>query len=400
MAKTEIIDISKKTTVWDKSLEIYKNGDDNQYPERIDRFINNSVTAKTASNIMIQYLLGKGFGELDNFIVNKNLNLKLIDLADDISNSKVKQRGVFIHVNWNANYKISSAQVLAFNTCRIGKKDDKDYNGKILVHKDWMGKVEKPNVIDVYNPNQSVIDAQVKAAGGWENYKGQIIYYNDDNEYYYPLSRFDSVQLDCDNENLISVYKNRILRNGFFGKTMVLTRPLIDSDLQPTIVDSQGVIVRNPLYHQQESERDAFKETIKDFLGAENADGVFHMEMDFEHEDLNNAIAFKNIESNIDPSMFEKIEESIRKNILIAANNLPVGLVQSSDGVFQNSGGSLKEMKLSFWENTQKERDSIQTIVNDLLAKFEGYTSGYLLIKNLLNLEELNTEPNGTDIIN
>ena len=384
--KTQLIDISKKTTTWNKSLEIYNNGEDNQYPERIDRFINNSVTAKTACNVMIQYLLGKGFGENDNFIVNKNLNLKLIDFADDLANSKVKQRGIFIHVNWNANYNISSMQVLPFGSCRIGKKDDKNYNGKILVHKDWLGKIEDKdvNAIDVYNSDKLVIESQVAKAGGWDKYKGQILYLNDDNEYYYPLSRIDVVQLDCDNENLISVYKNRILRKGFFGKTLILTRPLVDSDIEPTILDGAGALVPNPLFQQQESERDAFKGTVKDFLGAENADGVFHMELDFEHENLENAIVFKNIESNIDPSMFEKIEASIRKNILIAINNLPVGLIESSEGVFQNSADSLKEMKLSFWENTYKERDSLETIVNDLLRKFEGYSGDYLQIKPLI----------------
>ncbi len=384
--KTQLIDISKKTTTWNKSLEIYNNGEDNQYPERIDRFINNSVTAKTACNVMIQYLLGKGFGENDNFIVNKNLNLKLIDFADDLANSKVKQRGIFIHVNWNANYNISSMQVLPFGSCRIGKKDDKNYNGKILVHKDWLGKIEDKdvNAIDVYNSDKLVIESQVAKAGGWDKYKGQILYLNDDNEYYYPLSRIDAVQLDCDNENLISVYKNRILRKGFFGKTLILTRPLVDSDIEPTILDGAGALVPNPLFQQQESERDAFKGTVKDFLGAENADGVFHMELDFEHENLENAIVFKNIESNIDPSMFEKIEASIRKNILIAINNLPVGLIESSEGVFQNSADSLKEMKLSFWENTYKERDSLETIVNDLLRKFEGYSGDYLQIKPLI----------------
>ena len=389
----QLIDIAKKKTTWNKQVEIYNNGDDNQYPERIERLINNSVTAKMASGIMTQYLVGKGLGETDNLIVNKFKNTKLIDFLNRVAKNKVNQKGVFIHVNWNANFKIKDLQVLPFNTCRVGKIDDKDYNGKILVHKDWLGKAENPNIIDVYNPDATIIEAQVRFASGnknktltaddWNKYKGQILFVNDDYELIYPLSKIDAVSLDCDNEYLISVYKNRILRNGFFGKTLVITRPLIDKDVEKTIYEN-GELVRNPKYFEAESERDAFNSTIKQFLGAENVDGVMSLEIDFDHENLENAIVIKNIESNIDPDMFEKIEVSIRKNILIAFNNLPVGLVQASEGIFSNSADALIEMKKTYWENTQLERDSLQTLVNDLLARFEGYAGGYLEVKPII----------------
>lgn len=384
--KTSLIDIAKRVIDWDKSIDVYSNGDDNDYPERIDRYINNSVTAKTASNLMMQFLIGKGFGEADNIIVNKDKGLKLIDFADDLANSKVKQRGNFIHIGWNANFKIASVKPLPFGQCRLGKKDSKDYNGKILIAKDWTGKVQKKDVsiVDVYNPDPKVIESQVKKAGGWDKYKGQILYINDDNEYYYPLSRIDAVQLDCDNEHLSSVYKNRILRKGFFGKTMVLTRPLIDGNLPETIVDEKGEIVRNPEYLRKESEIEDFKKTIKDFLGAENADGVLHMELDFDGEKLEDAISFKNIESNINDKLFEYTETSTRRNILVAFNNLPIGLVEASEGIFSNSGEALKEMKQSYWESTNKERNALETIINDIMKRFEGYSGEYLFIKKLI----------------
>jgi hypothetical protein len=127
-------------------------------------------------------------------------------------------------------------------------------------------------------------------------------------------------------------------------------------------------------------------------LGAENNDGVLHMELDFAGEKLEDFIVFKNVESNINDKMFEFTENSTRKNILVAYNNIPVGLVQSSEGVFQNSGDAILQMKKTYWENTQKERDDFETIINDLLKNFDGFNGQYLTIKPLIT--------NDTNIIN
>ena len=166
--KTLLIDVWKRLTPWSKSADVYANDTDNAYPERMDRLINNSVTAKSASAIMVQYLIGKGYGEEnDNLVVNKDKNLKLIDFADDVADDLVKQRGVFIHVNWNALYQITDFSVLPYEWCRIGKTDSNDYAGKIAICKEWLKpKRSDIQLIDIYNPRKKVIDAQVEKAGG------------------------------------------------------------------------------------------------------------------------------------------------------------------------------------------------------------------------------------------
>jgi len=118
MKLIKITDIFKRPTPVDKKTEVYKNGEDNAYPERMDRLINNSVTAKTATNLMIQSLIQKGFGVKDNLIVNKNKQLTFYNFADDIANSKTRQRGFFVWIGWNANYKIGDVEVLPFHHCR------------------------------------------------------------------------------------------------------------------------------------------------------------------------------------------------------------------------------------------------------------------------------------------
>ena len=101
--KSALLDVYKKLTEYDKSLGIIENGVDNIYPERTDRYINNSVTAKTCAKIMATYLSGQGFGEADNIIVDKNNKTSLQKFTADIAKSFSKQRGVFIHVDYNAN---------------------------------------------------------------------------------------------------------------------------------------------------------------------------------------------------------------------------------------------------------------------------------------------------------
>lgn len=364
--KTLLIDVWKRLTPWSKSADVYANDTDNAYPERMDRLINNSVTAKSAASIMVQYLIGKGYGpENDSIIINKEKNLKLIDIADDIADDLVKQRGVFIHVNWNALYQISDFSVIPFEWCRIGRTDSNDYAGKIAVCKEWL-KPKKADIqlIDVFNPRKKVIDAQVEKAGGWEHYKGQVLFVNMDTKLLYPLSRIDSVAEDCDSETQASVYKNRLLRKGFFGNTLVVTRPLVGEGL-----DSKALM-------DAESEREQFQKAIKDSLGAENTGGVLCLEMDFAGEKLEDAILIKQIESKIDDKLFNYTETSVRENILVAFNNLPAGLIKTNESaLFGNSGEAIREMKRTYWENTTKERSLLTSVINQLLARSQDFSS-------------------------
>lgn len=394
--KVQLLDIDTRTTPFDKRLGIIQNGFDNAYSEKIERYINNSVTAKTASNIMSAFLVGKGFGDEINkkFVNKKNTLLKA---ANRISKSFTKQRGVYIHINYNANYQFDSWTVLPYTQCRLGKKDDDNYNGKILIYEDWSVeriKVEDLKVIDVYNPNKAVIDAQVANAGGWDKYKGQILYYNLDDDYHYALSTIDSVMNDCDSEAQASIFKNKSLRKGFFGKTLIVTEPLISGtiDTFPGTPEEYAVAV---------NERDEFKKTIQQFVGAENAGGVLHFELDPKNVDgdLNKGIRFENITSNIDDKLFSYTEESTFKNILMAFNNLPTGLVRSDATMFGSNGEALKEMKVTYQNNTEQERVELEQLVQMLMINFKEPMQVELIpfIDENEVIEPVTPEPNETN---
>ena len=382
--RTSFFEIIRRLIPYDKKLAFYKNGIDNLYTERMESYKNNSVTATMAANTMTQYLVGKGFQGFNNVKIGGE---NLIEITNDIAESIVNNRGVYVHVNYDANFDISDFKVIPFSYCRIGEKDSKDYNGKILVFKDWSKKVEEENisVVNVYNDNKNVIASQVEEVGGIENYKGQILFFNMDRKYFYPLSRINAVYNDCDSEAQASVYKNELLRRGFFGKTLVVTRPLIDEDFYNDVSD-EG----KKLLHEAESERDEFKQTISDFIGAEGAGGALHLELDYAGDKLDEGIMFKNIESNIDDKLFEFTENSVVNNILMSYNNLPKALVKSPDSsLLGNSGEALRVAKETYQENTTTEREIVEKIVNLLVSKMnnEQLNSPDLKITPLISAE-------------
>tara|TARA_R110002020_G_scaffold98221_2_gene233946 strand:- start:467 stop:1657 length:1191 start_codon:yes stop_codon:yes gene_type:complete len=379
--KSTLLDVYKKLTNYDKSLGVIANGIDNHYPERADRFINNSVTAKTCAKIMATYLAGKGFGEADTIIVDRKSKTTLQKFTSNIARSLSKQRGVFIHVGYNANYKPSSYKVLPYTHCRLGKKDDLQYNGKIGVSDKWEeSKLKKEDIsfLNVFNPKEEVVRGQIEAIKGEtlidkvKGYKGQILYVNLEDEYIYALSQIDAVMNDCDSEAQASVYKNRSLRKGFFGKQLVVTRPLAGSlEDYPTPEE----------YNLAQSERENFKDTIKDFIGAENTGDVLNIELEFQdNEKLDDVILFKDISSNVDDKIFEYTERSVFNNILMSFNSIPPALVRPENSVFSASGESIYAMQIVYQDNTIEERKELEQLIIYLMSIFYNPLTGLSLM--------------------
>ncbi len=392
--KATIIEIYKKLTTYDKKLGVIVNGVDNQYPERVDRFINNSVTAKTCAKIMKSYLRGKGWGEVnDKKLVNENTTLQ--KFTEQVCNSASKQRGFYVHVSYNANFVPSAYNVLPYTSCRLGKKDDDKYNGKIGVSDKWGDDNVKNTDVsfyDVFNPDKAIVSAQINKVKGdtftekVEGYKGQILYVNFDDEYIYALSQADAVLKDCDSEAQASVYKNRFLRKGYMGQKMIVTKPLVGS-----LEDYDN---NHALHSQAENERDAFQGSIKDCIGADNNGGVLTLEMQFEDDNIDEMIKVIDIDSNITDDAFKHTEESVFNNILMSFNSLPSGLVRPVNTLFGQSSAAIEQMQRVYQENTSPERDTIEQTIQYLMSIFTNPLKGIEIIP--LIEEETNTEEDGT----
>lgn len=370
----KLYELSKRLIKFEKSLGILNNGTDNAYPERVERIINNSSTAKAAARVMSKYIAGKGVPELNKIIVNKRKNITLLRFIHKFAKSYTYQQGVFIHVNYNALLEIASLEVLPYTHCRLGKPDDEKYSGKIAVSSKFEdGDRIKPKdvkFVDVYNPNKEVIKKQIAKAGNLQKYKGQILFVNY-SECDYPLATADDALNDADSEYRASLYKNTILRKGFFGKTLVITKPFQGSDLE--YLDPSR-LSEEDLYRLQKtrSERDDFEATMESFLGAENSDGILHLEMDYEGDDIDKQILFKNIDSTINDKTFAYTEESVRNNIRKAFNNIPLGLIDSTESsFFADTGRGILERQLFYQSQTEEEREVLEEVLSLLLKNLQ-----------------------------
>lgn len=376
------LQIFNKTPKYDKSKKVHLNGVDNNYPDFVESIISESVTASRCAKLMADYISGKGFGdELNKVIVHKEKQTTLLKFAQDIAESIAEQNGVFIHCNYDGNHDITSMDVLPFSDCRVGKKDGNDYSGKILTCNDWGDnkKVKQATVIDVYNPDKKVIQQQIEAAEGINNYNGQILYFRF-GKYTYPLAPIHPCIKDAECETKASIYKYTLMDRGFFGKTLVVTKPMVSA----TPKEEEN-------YKEQLTQRENFRKTIKQFVGAENSDGVMHMEMEYEGDSIEDDIIFKNIDSNIDDKLFAHTEKSVGDNVRMCFNNVPGALIRSQDGkLFGSSGKEIDSMKEFYQEQTSKERMILNEIVNKLMSHFVDKQENLKIIPLTIPKQEVN----------
>lgn len=364
------IELFQKKAPLDKRLDIHENGIGNNYPELVESRIENSVTALRCKNLMASYIAGRGFGDDNNkVIVHPDKGTTLLDFTQQIADSIATHYGVFVHANYNGNYEIKSLDVLPFGDCKIGRKDDDGYTGKIHICSDWSDSKLSKNAIkiDAYNPDKKVIQAQVSAAKGINKYNGQIYYFHF-GKYTYPIAPLHPCLDDAESEQKSSKYKNTILTKGFFGKDICVTKPLINVNLTEDDDD----------YKIGVEKREAFKETLKKFIGADNADGILHLEMDFEGDDIEKEMIFKTIESNINDKLFSYTESSVANNIRMCFNNVPPILINAKESMFGPNGSALIEAKKFYQDETERERLILQEIVIRLMCK---------MVKPVENLE-------------
>ena len=206
---------------------------------------------------------------------------------------------------------------------------------------------------------------------------------------------------DCDSEAQASLYRNQLLRKGFFGKQIVVTPPLVSNDEPEDILNPQGDLVRNPKWMRKEDEATQVKETIEKFIGAENAGGALLMQLpDFEGK-IDDVFKVIKIDSTLDDKMFEYTENVTSKNILMAFNNLPVGLVKNPDSaMFGNSGESLKAMQEMYYKNCDKDRKIVETIINDIVQNQPTWQGGYIKFLKLGANDTISNNSESTAVLN
>lgn len=347
--RASLIELWNRNIKYVKTKDYWQNGDDDNYSLEIERVIMNSPTAVRVADLMSKYIAGMGV--TNDVVVYDDVNLS--DIVKDMANDLTYQGGFYLHRSIkldadSGNFITDKIEVIDYHKCRKGDSDDSENEGKI-----WFGDFSDRGYgskeKDWYYPfstNQNVIKAQILSdskkfedddiAKKIKHYRGQVIYVNTTPKFMYAISPFDSVYNDMDTEYRISLYGNKIIREGFLGKTMVLVKGL------------------------NEEESESMRDKVQGWLGAENSSNIFFSAIE-DLDKISEAIHIQKIETDYNDDMFTKTEERIRRNILGSGANVPEGLLYLNEGaLFSGSGEQIKQLKQMYYENTEYYRKLIE----------------------------------------
>lgn len=286
-------DLKKKSnrrvdTGYLRNLGIQSYGDDNLYPQHLRNIIAASSTGSECTERYANFIEGNGFREVtfSKYVVNRRG-----DTADDIHafvcRDVADYDGIAIHVNYNMFADIVEIQHVPFENCRLLEEDETGYTAKIAVHPDWTGKktrkgkairVAQENVefIDVFNPCKEVVYAQIRAAGGIENYKGQILWISNTGNCVYPVGKADRVIAEMSTDEGLANIKYRNVRCNFMPSGMIITK----KGVSPVHLDEEG----NPIREDKPSEDTGFSDTIIQLQGDTNAAKILEVSLESDEE--------------------------------------------------------------------------------------------------------------------
>ncbi|MEB3039201.1 hypothetical protein [Capnocytophaga gingivalis] len=388
MAKVSVVSLHKESRRTEsnkyKGYPFLANGEKNDYPTMIELLVGGSATAKACAGVIADFIYGKGFSleaearatarqqrtrfRKDTLYINDKRETPN-DLLKKVARSLSYHKGVFVQVNYNQLFQKTSVQVLPYRYCRLGARDSNNYRGKVLYYENWDNLQDKKEVdknvkaIDLYDPSPKVIQEQVDAAGGWDNYKGQVYFLNLDRNDSYPLAWADVVLLDCESEMLSTKYTRNGFKKGFFG-TYAFVTSTMNSD----------------------EDREDFRDNLRNSIGVEAEQSVFHFELEMKGDKLEDQVLVKPIESNVKADLFEYADKKTANNIRKTYGNIPPVLIDFVEGKLGNtSGDSLKEARIFMQEQMQEERQDVQEMFEELFDNFAEPISSNGLFEIMTN---------------
>jgi len=335
---------------------------DNAYPQRMLELVASSPSAKDCWSKRAKFIGGNGFEQPDlgkQMINDKGLTLA--KLLKAIASDKALFTGFGIHINYNANFKVASANYVRFEDIRLGDTDSPETKNKYALYSDWGRKTWKNitrsriTFLDKYDPDPKAIKQQVIAAGGWDKYKGQLYYFNPEVDDY-PLIEADSVWEDFETEAGIKIFNNREVTTGFLPSTMLFMQSRREEadNSRPDSDEQHSYNVPSQL------ERD-----LGIFQGAKSAQKIIVIEYD----DENSKPEFKPYSIQNNDKLFEATERSVEARI-IKGFSVPKELINSENSSGLSNGGEKKEAIREFNDNTAPDRLELSEAFSEIFGNF------------------------------
>ena len=355
-------------------------GENNDYPQTIESIVLGSSTGKAVWDIYARFLSGEGFNApINDIVVGKDFrgrDITVRHVLRQCAQSVSMNNGCLMHVNKNLNNEVVNCSPIPYKFFRFNKPDDTGYSSKIVLNKNWGDsqyfKKDESKSYDLFTTDKNAFASQIKKAGGIEKYRGQIIFQFWNDNYLYPLSPFDSVYLDCDTEQQVSLFMNREIRNGFMATTIL------------------RVAAGTPEEEQEISDR---------VTGATGADGsrvllmVDEIDPDTQEIKKNGAFAVDKIESNINDKLFESWENSLMSKIRRSQNVPSIFLNYETNKLGGTSGEAIIQATNSYNATTRDARALLSEYLKQL---FSSFANEELKNNNDWTIKPLNLYDNGT----
>ena len=342
-------------------------GLNNDYPQKVLEIINSSGTGSTCMGVYVKFVEGAGFQDkvLSETILNSK-NERADSLLRKFSNDLPQFNGFACLVKYNGLGLLSEYFNIPFEHCRLEIDQEHNYTGKVAVYPDWTNEtgrifnLDKVKFINRFNPLKVL--EEMEAAGGPENYLGQVYYFTYNGNFEYPIAPFDSVVTDMLSEEGCSTVKYRNVKNNFLPAGI-----LVRKGKKPKTLDNGTIDPYDP-YNLEIFES---AEALRSAQGDSNSSKLWVVDVDAD-EEVPVLIDFN--AKNYDKE-FDYTEKSVQENI---GRKFMIPPILRGVDVGAGFGADLMTNAYSFMNSvTGNERRMLETAFIELmefyLIKFTNF---------------------------
>jgi hypothetical protein len=332
-----------------RTYGIVINDDDNAYPQRIYAITSSSPTARNCVDTYSRFIGGSGFADITFYQSVVNSEGQTMDkVLHLVKKDMARFRGFALHVNINATAKITEIFHVSFEHVRMASEVRKNETGfDFATYNDWSRekrsniRTELINWFHAFDLSADAIANQVESVGGWDKYKGQLLYVSMD-DHSYPLASCDAVMESLQAEIHSDMRTTTNLQNNFSAKTLMVHK---------------GKFADN-------EDREEFEGSLQEFVGPAGADiMVVDIEKD---EEMPQIVPITNTTND---KLFEytdnKVTNKIIRNWLI-----PKILLSVTDGSGFFNQEQIRDATMYYNMMTTEERILLEAVFKKLGAGF------------------------------
>jgi hypothetical protein len=293
--------------------------DDGDYFKQLDEAIRHSPTASMA------VLMFKKYCELPD------LRQDFTPYWERIKDEKIKYGYFTLWVEYNANLDVKGVHFRQSKNYRAKKVDD-------LGRASQYYNVRTKKTFPAFNKDKTVLAAQIKAAGGFDKFAGQIYQYNTTTapyEYSVFIPVFNWMKIEADAPEHITASAD----NALFGNNIFLMKKAAESSADQD--ENGNKVITNT---------DRVIAALREAKTVKNS-GTNHVITVDTDEELAKVFQKVEIGNNIDLDKFNAVDDKAGKKICTAAYCFPNILANPSEGLFGSSGEAYNAA-IAIWKST------------------------------------------------